>query len=229
MRNVSRRAILGRTLGVASGILLSHTLLTTQANAKPKPPAPNLSEEAKRALAHQRRVQSGQRSANGWEMENLADDHGSIYTRPVPGTAVHGIQVRMGEIEWLLVHVIRRYNYEVDELRDGDVTGWRAPAAVRKHLAESNLASGTAVQIRSGSYPSGMSGGLFPLQRAAVHRIVKDLNGVVRWGGDDHHADESLFYIALPPGDGQLKKEAGKVFDEHYEPSRGAGVPSGGA
>lgn len=43
------------------------------------------------------------RSPNGWEMEKVADGGGTIWTRPVPGTPLEGVAVRIGEVESLLV------------------------------------------------------------------------------------------------------------------------------
>lgn len=157
-------------------------------------------------------------------MEKLVDDRGNIYTRPVPGTPLDGVAVRMGDVETVLVHLIRRFHYEIDELRRGDVVGWRSPTAVRKRLPESNQASGTAVQIRPGHYPVGTRGGFYPQQQMVIRDILAELDGVVRWGGDDHSADESLFYINVKPGDHQLLKTADKIRCWKDSAGQGAGT-----
>lgn len=58
--------------------------------------------------------------------------------------------------------MIGRFHYEIDELRKGDVVGWRSPGTVRKGLPEGNQASGTAVRIRHagqrGGCPRGRPG-----------------------------------------------------------------------
>jgi hypothetical protein len=138
-------------------------------------------------------------SLNGWEMETVTDDGGSIWTRPVLGT-------------------------EVDQLRRGDVESWRHPRTVRKGLAESNLASGTAVQIRPGFYPSGRRGGFFPNQLVVVRDILVDCEGVVRWGGDDDKPDEALFYLDVPPGDERLARTANTIRRWVATPGEGAGA-----
>lgn len=157
-------------------------------------------------------------------MERVADDGGNIFTRPVPGTPLAGIAVRMGEVETVLVHVVRRFHYEIDELRKGDVVGWRSPGKVRKGLPESNQASGTAVQIRPGHYPSGARGGFFSAQELVIRDILADLEGIVRWGGDDHKPDESLFYIDVGPDDERLIRVADKIRTWNYTPGMGSGV-----
>ncbi|WP_246007334.1 hypothetical protein [Actinomadura pelletieri] len=156
-------------------------------------------------------------------MEKITDDHGHVYTRRAPGTPIE-FQVRMGEVETVLVHVIRRFHYQIDTLLSAEeVVGWRAPSAVQRKLAESNQASGTAVQIRPGHYPAGARGGFYPQQELVVRDILAELDGVVRWGGDDRRPDESLFYIALKPGNPRLAKVVQEIRGWKDTPGLGAG------
>ncbi|WP_086563197.1 twin-arginine translocation signal domain-containing protein [Streptomyces africanus] len=224
--DLSRRSALRRAAFIAAGAALGSSLLSSPAHAAAKGPDPDKVREAvRKAQERNKRVLTGVPSTNGWEMERTADDRGHIYTRPVPGTPVEGVQVRMGDVETVLVHVIRRFHYEIDELRRGDLTGWRHPSKVRKGLAESNQASGTAVQIRPGSYPSGIRGGFFPQQEAVIRDILAECDGVVRWGGDDKRPDEALFYIDAAPGDSRLAQTAEKI--RHWDWTPGAGAGSG--
>ncbi|MGW2525230.1 hypothetical protein ACWC09_51565 [Streptomyces sp. NPDC001617] len=139
-------------------------------------------------------------SANGWTIQTNADRDSQVWTRPVSGTGL-GVPVWIGDVETVLVHVVRRFHYEVQELAVVDLAGWRPAKGLRRNLPESNLASGTAVRIRPGA---GAKGSLFPLQMDAVRGILADCQGVVRWGGDDRPVDESLFYIAVGPQDERL-------------------------
>lgn len=173
--------------------------------------ASSLEDATTRQRQRDARVLTGRPSHNGWEMEKVADDRGNIHTRPVPGTPLTGVQMRMGEVETILVYVISRFHREVDELRDGDVVGWCPPTTVRARLPESNQASGTAIQLRPGHYPAGQRGGFFPLQTAAIREILADLHGVVRWGGDDAAVDEALFYLDVGPSDNQLPLTANRI------------------
>src|SRR3954452_15266669 len=160
--SVTRRLFLARTAVIAGAATIPGSfLLSSPGYAAQGPPR-----------TRDDRVRSGVLSRNGWEMEKVADDHGHIYTRPVPGTPLDGVRIRMGEVETVLVHVIRRFHYEIDELRKGDVIGWRTPHAVNRALAESNQASGTAVQIRPGFYPAGAHGGFFDHQLLVIRDIL---------------------------------------------------------
>ncbi|MEV0189835.1 hypothetical protein AB0I39_15020 [Kitasatospora purpeofusca] len=224
--NIPRRSVLRRAIGIVAGATIGSQVIATPGHAVTATPAPDL--DALRRLTQdardrEARVRTGTVSKNGWEMEKVVNNRGSIYSRPVPGTPLE-IQVRMGDIELILVHTISRFHYEIHALGEGDVVSWRTPASVRRHLAESNQASGTAVQIRPDSYPSGASGGFFPLEELTLRDILADCEGVVRWGGDDRTPDESLFYIDVPPHDQRLTSLADKLRGWAFTPGQGAGT-----
>ncbi|WP_282795735.1 hypothetical protein [Streptomyces sp. CC224B] len=229
-RHVNRRTVLRRAVLITAGTAIGTQLVSPTAHGAGRATDPEALRRAVRqaqqeARERTARISTGVPSKNGWDMEKVADDRGHIHTRPVPGTPLDGIQVRMGDAETILVHVVRRFHYEIDELRRGDVVGWRHPHTVRKGLAESNQASGTAVQIRPLWYPSGARNGFFPEQLVVVRDILAELDGVVRWGGDDRKADESLFYLAVPPGDKHLARVAARVRAWQAAPGEGAGAP----
>ncbi len=152
---LSRRLVLRRAAFLAAGTVVgTSTALLSRPGAARGPgarEAPRVGAQgagARQARPERRPV--AQRMGDG-EDRGRSRAH---LRRPVPGIPVDGVQVRMGDVETVLVHVIRRFHYEIDELRRDDVTGWRHPSKVRKGMAESNQASGTAVQVRPGSYPS---------------------------------------------------------------------------
>ncbi|MFJ7246332.1 hypothetical protein ACIQWA_16990 [Kitasatospora sp. NPDC098652] len=224
--NIPRRALLRRAIGIAAGAAVGSQLLATPGYAAAPTPGPDpdaVRKLTKEAQEREARVRTGIASSNGWEMEKVTDDRGNIYTRPVPGTPLN-VQVRMGDVETALVYVISRFHYEVDTLREGDVVGWRTPASVRRDRADSNQASGTAIQIRPGSYPSGARGGFYPLEEVTIRDILADCEGVIRWGGDDRVPDEALFYVDVPPGDQRLNKLADKFRSWAHTPGQGAGI-----
>ncbi|MER7665815.1 hypothetical protein [Streptomyces sp. NPDC096193] len=203
-------AVLG--LGLASGTLLTAPTASAADAAD--------SAGAMGAAAKERPV-----SLNGWVMEERADDVSTVWTRPVPGTGLT-VATRIGDVETVLVHLLRRHHYEIDELRPGDVTGWHHPSGFDPAAAASNLASGTALRIRPGHYPAGTTGGWYPDQLTVVRDILAELDGVVRWGGDDKQPDESLFSIDVAPGSPRLRRLAAELRGWREHPGRGAGVPA---
>ncbi|MFE6836811.1 hypothetical protein ACFVFI_18515 [Streptomyces sp. NPDC057705] len=228
---ISRRAALGRAGGLLAlaglGTIPGSALLATPAYADPSPKVPERDDiqKALRRLEEERaKIFTGKPSPNGWEMEKVADGGGSIWTRPVPGTGLDGVAVRLGEVETLLFHVIRRFHYEIDALRKGDVAGWQAPGKVRKGLPEGNLASGTAIRIRPGHYPAGAKGGFYPYELLVIRDVLAELDGVVRWGGDDRKPDEALFHLAVGPGDRRLTEVAARLRGWNERPDAGPGT-----
>ncbi|WP_327066441.1 twin-arginine translocation signal domain-containing protein [Kitasatospora sp. NBC_01302] len=160
-------------------------------------------------------------SANGWTIEKEANHVSTVWTRTVAGTGLT-VDVRIGDVEEILVHVIRRFHYEVEELPGGDLLGWRPIDGLRAALPESNLASGTAVRIRPGA---SAKGGFFAYQELVLRDILAQCEGVVRWGGDDGEVDESLFYLASGPQDRRVRQLADRLRGWRARPGEGAGAP----
>lgn len=125
--------------------------------------------------------------------------------RPVPVEGT-GLTVRLlaGPAAAVLVYVARRFHYEVDTLHAGDLVG---------------DAAGTAIDIRPGWYPPGVTGGLFPHQLIVVRDILAECDGVVRWGGD-RSVDpvESRFELAVPASDPRVRALADRLGRRVAEP-----------
>lgn len=160
-------------------------------------------------------------SANGWSLEQKANHVSTVWTRSVSGAGLT-VDVRIGDAEAILFHVVRRFHYEIEQLTRINLTGWRRIGDLNKNRPESNLASGTAVRIRPGA---AAKGSLFPFQETVLRDILADCGGVVRWGGDDFHIDESLFYLDRGPTDPQVRELADRLRKDEATPGRGAGKP----
>ncbi|MFH8796041.1 hypothetical protein [Streptomyces sp. NPDC017941] len=232
---IPRRRLMAQGVGLAVGTALAGstaaTLLAPPARATtavPKSTGPQPDAAMRSLHARRRRVLTGRPSANGWEMHKAIDTGMSLATCPVPGTGLY-VAVRTGAPEAVLVHVIRRFHYDIDALgRPGEpdpVRGWTSPSDVRdSRLPESNQASGTAVAIRPGSYPPSVREGFTPGQLLIIRDILADTEGTVRWGGDDRRPYEALFYLHVRPGDPRLMRVAEKIRAWNETPGVGAGV-----
>ncbi|WP_432252362.1 hypothetical protein [Streptomyces sp. HNM1019] len=55
--------------------------------------------------------------------------------------------------------------------------------------------------------------------------ILAELDGVVRWGGDDRKPDESLSYLVVRPGDRRLTEVVARLDRWRETPGSGAGAP----
>jgi hypothetical protein len=112
--------------------------------------------------------------------------HPSAPPAPMENFVVDGsdavIPLRPGPGSDLLLHVARRFHYEVEALRPGDAT---------------SAAGGTILILAPGRFPAGLRGGLFPAQEATVRDILRDCDGLVCWGGDRRlRPQEGVFALA---------------------------------
>lgn len=177
---ITRRALLGGAAGTGVLALL------------PRTPA----------IAAEQQGQTWSRdvSANGWRID---PDTVAVHTIQGSETAV---ALRQGAVAAVLLHVARRWQYEIAPLDTGEgggITGYTALRTVQAHF-ESNYLSGTAIAIHPTAYPVGGSERLWPHHEAIVRDILLDGEGVVAWGGDLTPAKVSHFEIAVPPGEKAL-------------------------
>lgn len=120
-------------------------------------------------------------SQNGFQ----ADDRSLIATMTAPGTNVQ-FPVRKGPCGALLMWAAGRWHREVEPLIAGTCWGY-AERTIRGSSTElSNHASGTAVDFNAPKHPLGTNptSNYTVAQIAAIHRIVADADGALRWGGD---------------------------------------------
>lgn len=157
------------------------------------------------------------RSSNGWPVLDSftdADVQGSGLSVPLAG----------GAVATILTHVARRFHYEIDSLRRGDLVGGTT-ALELKAPEQSNYLSGTAIGIRPGFYPVGAIGNLFSNQHVVIDDIVAECNGVLRWGGTLSVPMEGHFQIDLPPADVRVRELASTFgYVDALDSSRGAGA-----
>ncbi|GAA3887976.1 hypothetical protein ACWDWS_40680 [Streptomyces sp. NPDC003328] len=204
-RDVSRRTVLARA-GIIAAAATVATLTPSVATAAPIKASKGAPAEVPT-------------SANGWPLEQQTNHISTVWTRPVPGSGLE-VDIRIGDAEAILLHVVRRFHYEVEQLHTVDIAGWQAIGELTKNAPESNLASGTAVRIRPGA---AAQGSLFPLQEVVVRDILADCGGVVRWGGDDNPVDESLFYLDRGPNSHEVRDLARTLRRGEVTPGQGAG------
>ncbi|MGW8062173.1 hypothetical protein ACVV2G_07805 [Streptomyces ziwulingensis] len=200
---LTRRRVVGVTAGVAGTAALGPLPAAGQAAAA----------EGSGAAGSRTRDRTG----NGWPVLEEAESFG------VEGS---GQEVRLagGDAAVVLLHVARRFHYEIGTLRDGDVHGWARERRVSADY-ESNYLSGTAIAVRPLSYPVGPVNGLYPNELVVVRDILAELDGVVAWGGDFTPAKESHFENAVRPGHPRLKGAARKIGGRRQGPGdEGAGA-----
>ncbi|MFJ3445967.1 hypothetical protein ACIPM2_32890 [Streptomyces sp. NPDC086081] len=217
---LTRRSLIRTGAGLAVvGLGATTAASASAATSSPSTAAASMAQAGRGLDA---RLRTGENSANGWPMEKGADIGGSIWTQAVAGSSIR-VALHLGDVSTVLIHVLRRYHYEVDTLVQDEVVGYRSPDRFLKGPA-TNHASGTALAIRPGAYPPAATGGLFPHQRSVIADIVKECGGVVRWGGTFDRPYEAHFQIDVAPTDPRLTKVADRVRQWDQTPGQGAGV-----
>jgi|SRR4051794_8870870 hypothetical protein len=221
-KSVARRAVLKRFAGVGAGAAVISTSggLLVPAHA---------AEGA--TGAGQSTAVPGEypTSGNGWALADQVNAGQGVWSRPVSGTGFT-LDTRLGVVETVLVYIVRRWHYEIETLREGEVVGWRPIGELDGDSPESNQASGTAVAIRPDAYVKGVRGNLTKIQRETVGSILDDCGSVVRWGGRDRTPYEALFYIATPPSEETrpanhpVERLAEKLRGWNRAPGLGAGA-----
>lgn len=146
-------------------------------------------------------------SANGWPIEPEA-----VARFRVEGSGT-SVGLRAGDAAIVLLHVARRWHYEIAPLDTGEGGGVASHTRNRKVRAdfESNYLSGTALALHRTAYPLGGSEKPWPHQVEIVRDILLDCEGTVAWGGDLKPVKASHFHIAVRPGDEALARVAAKL------------------
>jgi uncharacterized protein YukE len=133
-------------------------------------------------------------SQNGWPVNPPRG------ARTIPGTDVR-VNVADGPAGDVLMHVLGQVNSRVEGVAlngpAGEHDDWGyADRNVRGSQAISNHASATAVDINATRHVLGAQGTFTPAQTAEIHRILGEVDNVVRWGGDyTGRRDEMHFEI----------------------------------
>ncbi|WP_436535931.1 hypothetical protein [Actinoplanes sp. HUAS TT8] len=132
----------------------------------------------------------------------------ALRTYAVQGTDI-AVALLPGPAATVLLYAARRFHYEIDALRPGDLV---------------TDASGTVLDIRPGSYPPGARDGFMPYQQIVVHDIVGQCDGMLGWGGDARTPREGRFVIAVAPADHRLRALAKRLDADAGSPSRRVGA-----
>jgi hypothetical protein len=137
------------------------------------------------------------KSANGWPVDPPRTE------RVIPGTneRIQG-GVADGPAGDVLTYVAAQVHARVEDLTlaaaSGEHDEWGyAPRKIRgSATAISNHASATAIDLNASRHPLGARGTFTQEQTAEIHRILAEVDNVVRWGGDySSRADEMHFEI----------------------------------
>lgn len=127
-------------------------------------------------------------SANGWPV--YTSSNGLADFLWVTG------RVRPGDVFTIFDHLCRRFHAEVEPIIRPHSWGYAYRAVRGQTSGFSNHASGTALDLNAPAHGLGLRYTFTANQAAAIRRILADLDGAVRWGGDyTGRPDEMHFEI----------------------------------
>lgn len=127
------------------------------------------------------------KSQNGWVV--LTTNKGTTSLSYITG------RVKSGDVYIVLSELAKQYHASVEKITRAHSWGWHY-RKIRGGQSYSNHASATAVDFNAPKHPLGASGTFSKRQVAAINQILRNLGGVVRWGG--HYSgrkDEMHFEI----------------------------------
>lgn len=119
-------------------------------------------------------------SQNGYPANNISLTH----VKKIPGTT-RELRVRKGPAGDLLIWVAAQFHKRVEKIDGGQLDDWGyAERPIRGSQVLSNHASGTAIDLNAPKHPLGVSGTFSAAQVREIHKILREAQGCVRWGGD---------------------------------------------
>ena len=141
-------------------------------------------------------------------------------------------KVRKGDAFTILDYLARRFDAEVEGIRKDHSWGYAA-RNVRGASVASEHSAGVAVDFNAPTHPLGKSGTFSNAQVTKIHKILADLDGAVRWGGD-YSGRKDEMHFELQGGAAKLARVAKTIKAQEGsgsikpKPSTGGGTkPSG--
>lgn len=156
-------------------------------------------------------------SQNGFR----ANDRSVIASYAIPGGK---LALRKGDVATVLVYVAKRFHSEVEPLTWPGNWAYAERTIRGSSRTLSNHASGTAIDLNAPRHPLGVavSRNFNRSQVAKIHQILRDCDGVVRWGGD-YSGRKDAMHFEINKGTAAVRALARKI-----EAGKKPG-PSGGA
>lgn len=160
-------------------------------------------------------------SQNGYR----ANDRSLIASYAIPGGR---ISVRKGDVATILVYVAKRFHSEVESLVWPGNWGY-AERKIRGGSSLSNHASGTAIDLNAPRHYLGARGTFTKKQVRAIRKILSDVGGVIRWGGDYRNRKDEM-HFEINAGSARVREVAKAIrAGKKPGPSGGAKAVSGGS
>ena len=133
-------------------------------------------------------------------------------------------RVRKGDAYTVLYELCRRFNNEVEKINPAHSWGW-AYRPVRGATVVSEHAAGTAIDLNAPKHPLGRQGTFTRAQVNKINKILRDLDGAVRWGGN-YAGRKDEMHFELQGGVKKLAAVAKKIKGGKTNTTKPASNPS---
>ena len=142
-------------------------------------------------------------SYNGWLASKNPADFGGLQKLVVAGEDF-APGVRAGDVHTVLEYVAQQLHARVEPVvrpdwHQADDWGY----SYRANRNANNLschASGTAIDYNATRHPNGKKGTFTPAQVAEIRKILAEVDGVVRWGGDFSGTKDEMHFEIVGSG-----------------------------
>lgn len=143
-------------------------------------------------------------SQNGWSTITSAQLDRTTFS--VPG-------VRKGDVAVIMKYIEREFDKRVQKLYNPGCWGWATPTPIPGTNVISNHGSGTAIDLNAPSFPWKLDR-MTTKQKSECRKIVAELEGAVRWGGDyaSNNLDQMHFEISASAA--KVKQVANKLKEK---------------
>lgn len=136
------------------------------------------------------------RSQNGWPV--LEGNSPDLYTWRIPArNGAFNLRLRRGAPGFVLATFALWFSENIEQVKGAtlDDWGWAAPKPIPGTTNYSNHCSGTAMDLNAERHVWRESGTFESAQLVnAIHRKLRQLNGVIRWGGDYQHTVDEMHW-----------------------------------
>jgi hypothetical protein len=139
-----------------------------------------------------------QTSYNGWEASPDPDYLGIYASFSQRGVSFPG-GVLAGDVSVVLGYVLGRIHDQVEPLHPGWCWGYNFRASTNSPNTLSCHSSGTAADVNAPDHGDGAHGTFTPEQQDWIRQILREVGGVVTWGGD--WDDDMHFEIGGTPAE----------------------------
>lgn len=159
-------------------------------------------------------------SGNGWP---ASPDLRTRVIEPVSGVRL--AIVDNDNVADLFTYLVQQFHKRVDDVtkpHPKDDWGYEYRPNVNNPSRLSNHSSGTAIDLDATEHPNAVQTAktYSSQQISTVHKILAEMDGVIRWGGDYSGTPDAMhFEINVQPGDPRLAAAAHKVRKQTGKPS----------